>query len=146
MEPFFALAQPTRAILNYRTMKNATNRRAGKKAAATRKHRAAGKKAAAKTKRRAAGRNAATRKAIIVVKKRKRSEAAKKLSEEALSEREIEVLGHVAAGNRNRDIAGKLFIAEETVKVHLRHIMDKLGAQGRTQAVTIAVLRGIIHL
>src|SRR5215469_4717076 len=76
-------------------MKNATNRSAGKKAAATRKHRAAGKKAAANAKRRAAGRNASTRKAVIVVKKR--NEAAKKLDEQALSEREIEVLGHVAA-------------------------------------------------
>ena len=67
-------------------------------------------------------------------------------SDEALSEREIEVLHHVAAGNRNRGIAEKLYIAEETVKVHLRHIMAKLGASDRTEAVTIAVRRGIIQL
>ena len=56
------------------------------------------------------------------------------------------MLRHVAAGNRNRDIAGLLFISEETVKVHLKHVMEKLGARDRTQAITIAVRRGIIHL
>ena len=71
---------------------------------------------------------------------------AEHFADESLSEREIEVLHHVAAGNRNRDIAKKLCIAEETVKVHLRHIMAKLGAIDRTGAVTIAVRRGIIHL
>jgi len=68
------------------------------------------------------------------------------LADEALSEREVEVLRHVAAGNRNRDIAAKLFIAEETVKVHLKHIMDKLRANDRTQSVAIAARRGIIQL
>jgi DNA-binding NarL/FixJ family response regulator len=71
---------------------------------------------------------------------------AEHFADEALSEREIEVLLHVAAGNRNRGIAEKLYIAEETVKVHLRHIMAKLGASDRTEAVTIAVRRGIIQL
>lgn len=67
-------------------------------------------------------------------------------SDEALTEREIEVLQQMAGGNRNRDIAGKLFITEETVKVHIKHIMEKLGASDRTQAVAIGVRRGIIHL
>src|SRR6516162_5777963 len=67
-------------------------------------------------------------------------------SEEALTAREIEVLQQVAGGNRNRDIADKLFITEETVKVHIKHIMGKLGASDRTQAVAIGVRRGIIHL
>jgi DNA-binding NarL/FixJ family response regulator len=71
---------------------------------------------------------------------------AEHLSDEALSEREIEVLRHVAAGDRNRDIAARLFIAEETVKVHLKHIMNKLRANDRTQSVAIAARRGIIHL
>jgi DNA-binding NarL/FixJ family response regulator len=71
---------------------------------------------------------------------------AEHLADEALSQREVEVLQHVAAGHRNRDIAAKLFIAEETVKVHMKHIMDKLGANDRTQSVTIAVRRGIIQL
>ena len=43
-------------------------------------------------------------------------------------------------------IAEKLFISEETVKVHIKHIMDKLGARDRTQAIAIAVRRGIIQL
>ena len=67
-------------------------------------------------------------------------------SDEALTAREIEVLQQIAGGNRNRDIAERLFISEETVKVHIKHIMDKLGASDRTQAVAIGVRRGIIHL
>jgi DNA-binding NarL/FixJ family response regulator len=66
--------------------------------------------------------------------------------DDALTEREIDVLRHVAGGNRNRDIADRLFISEETVKVHIKHIMEKLGASDRTQAVAIAVRRGIIQL
>ena len=67
-------------------------------------------------------------------------------SDEALTDREVEVLRQVAGGNRNRDIAEKLFITEETVKVHMKHIMEKLGATDRTQAVAIGVRRGIIQL
>ena len=67
-------------------------------------------------------------------------------SDESLTGREIEVLRQIAGGNRNRDIAEKLFITEETVKVHIKHIMDKLGATDRTQAVAIGVRRGIIQL
>ena len=67
-------------------------------------------------------------------------------SDEALTTREVEVLGEIAGGNRNRDIADKLFITEETVKVHIKHIMEKLGASDRTQAVAIGVRRGIIQL
>jgi DNA-binding CsgD family transcriptional regulator len=58
----------------------------------------------------------------------------------------MEVLRRAADGNRNRDIAEKLFISEETVKVHIKHIMEKPGANDRTQAVAIAVRRGIIQL
>jgi len=67
-------------------------------------------------------------------------------SDEALTTREIEVLQQIAGGSRNRDIAEKLFITEETVKVHIKHIMEKLGATDRTQAVAIGVRRGIIQL
>ena len=66
------------------------------------------------------------------------------LGDEPLSPREIEVLRHLAGGNRNRDIAQSLFISEETVKVHVKHIMEKLGASDRTQALAIAMRRGII--
>ena len=74
------------------------------------------------------------------------SQLAEHMSSEALTEREVEVLREVAGGNKNRDIANKLFISEETVKVHVKHIMEKLGASDRTQAVTIGVRRGIIQL
>lgn len=71
---------------------------------------------------------------------------AEHLGAESLSPREIEVLEKVAGGNRNVDIANQLFISEETVKGHVKHIMEKLGARDRTGAVAIAVRRGIIHL
>jgi DNA-binding NarL/FixJ family response regulator len=74
------------------------------------------------------------------------SSLAEHLSDESLTAREIDVLRHVAGGNRNRDIAEQLYISEETVKVHVKHIMEKLGASDRTQAVAIAVRRGIIQL
>ena len=67
-------------------------------------------------------------------------------SDEPLTGREVEVLREIAGGNRNRDIGDKLFITEETVKVHIKHIMEKLGASDRTQAVAIGVRRGIIQL
>jgi len=82
-------------------------------------------------------------------KKRVPAEVAAQLAEhmgdEGLTNREIEVLRQVVAGQRNRDIGEQLFISEETVKVHLKHIMEKLGARDRTQAVAIAVRRGIIQ-
>lgn len=71
---------------------------------------------------------------------------AEHMSDEELTEREIEVLSQIAGGNRNRDIAERLFIAEETVKVHIKHIMEKLAARDRTEAIAIAVRRGIIQL
>jgi DNA-binding NarL/FixJ family response regulator len=71
---------------------------------------------------------------------------AEHMSDEDLTAREVEVLRHVAGGNRNRDIAERLFISEETVKVHMKHIMDKLGVKDRTQAIAVAVRRGIIQL
>jgi DNA-binding NarL/FixJ family response regulator len=74
------------------------------------------------------------------------SQLAEHMSSETLTEREVEVLREVAGGNKNREIANKLFISEETVKVHVKHIMEKLGASDRTQAVTIGVRRGIIQL
>src|ERR1700722_5510753 len=70
------------------------------------------------------------------------SHLAEHMSDEPLTAREVEVLRKVAGGNRNRDIAELLFISEETVKVHIKHIMDKLGAQDRTQAMAMAGGRG----
>ncbi len=74
------------------------------------------------------------------------SQLAEHMGDELLTKREIDVLRAVADGNRNRDIAEKLFISEETVKVHIKHIMEKLHASDRTDAVAIGVRRGIIHL
>jgi DNA-binding NarL/FixJ family response regulator len=71
---------------------------------------------------------------------------AEHLSDEDLTVREIEVLQQIAGGNRNRDIGERLFISEETVKAHIKHIMAKLGASDRTQAVSIGVRRGYIDL
>jgi DNA-binding NarL/FixJ family response regulator len=70
---------------------------------------------------------------------------AEHLGEESLTDREVEVLQLVRDGSRNREIAESLFISEDTVKVHVSRIMDKLGAKDRTQAVAIAVRRGIIR-
>ena len=74
------------------------------------------------------------------------AQLAEHMSDEDLTAREVEILNQIAGGNRNRDIAEKLFITEETVKVHVKHIMEKLGASDRTQAVAIGVRRGIIEL
>ncbi len=74
------------------------------------------------------------------------AQLAEHLADERLTDRERDVLQHIAGGNRNRDIGQKLFISEETVKVHVKHIMEKLGASDRTEAVAIAVRRGIIQL
>ena len=74
------------------------------------------------------------------------AQLAEHVSDEPLTERERDVLQHIAGGNRNRDIADRLFISEETVKVHVKHIMEKLGASDRTEAVAIAVRRGIMQL
>jgi len=74
------------------------------------------------------------------------AQIAEHISDESLTEREVGVLRQIAGGNRNRDIAEKLCISEETVKVHIKHIMEKLGASDRTQAVAIGVRRGIIQL
>jgi len=73
------------------------------------------------------------------------AQLAEHMGDETLTAREIEVLRQLAGGNRNRDIGEHLFISEETVKVHIKHIMDKLGAKDRTQAIALAVRRGIIQ-
>ena len=63
-----------------------------------------------------------------------------------LTPREVEVLRLTAKGLRNRDIGRVIGRTEETVKVHLKHIMAKLGVEDRTEAVTLGLQRGIIHL
>jgi two-component system, NarL family, response regulator len=63
-----------------------------------------------------------------------------------LTPREVEVLRLTAKGLRNRDIGRVIGRTEETVKVHLKNIMAKLDVEDRTEAVTLALQRGIIHL
>jgi DNA-binding NarL/FixJ family response regulator len=71
---------------------------------------------------------------------------AEHLADDALSEREIEILRRVAAGKSNKLIAFELMISENTVKAHMRSILPKLEASDRTHAVTIALKRGILDL
>lgn len=68
------------------------------------------------------------------------------LSTRKLSEREIEVLRLVAKGNSNKEIARQLFVTEDTIKVHVRSMLVKLRAADRTQAVVIAIQRGLLDL
>ena len=71
---------------------------------------------------------------------------AEHMADEPISPRELEVLSLMAAGKRNKEIAGELSIAEDTVKMHVRNILSKLQVNDRTEAVTSALRRGIIHL
>jgi DNA-binding NarL/FixJ family response regulator len=74
------------------------------------------------------------------------AELAEHATDEDLTPREIHVLRLIAIGNANKEIAGQLSIAEETVKSHVTNILAKLGANDRTHAVTLALKRGIIEL
>jgi DNA-binding NarL/FixJ family response regulator len=74
------------------------------------------------------------------------AELANHATDDALTEREIDVLKLVAAGNANKQIADQLSIGEATVKSHISNILSKLGANDRSHAVTIGLKRGIIEL
>jgi DNA-binding NarL/FixJ family response regulator len=62
-----------------------------------------------------------------------------------LSKRELEVLQAIAKGKSNKEIGTMLYISELTVKGHVRSILEKLGARGRSEAMAIAVRRGLIQ-
>jgi DNA-binding NarL/FixJ family response regulator len=68
------------------------------------------------------------------------------LASEKLTQRELDVLKEIARGKRNKEIGATLSIAEDTVKMHVKSILMKLGVNDRTEAVTNALRRGIIHL
>jgi DNA-binding NarL/FixJ family response regulator len=68
------------------------------------------------------------------------------VSDDQLTPREVEVLQLVSAGKRNKEIAAELSVVEDTVKMHVRNVLSKLRASDRTEAVTIALRRGILHL
>jgi len=74
------------------------------------------------------------------------AELAGHADDDALTEREVDVLLLISAGNSNKLIADQLSISEDTVKGHVKNILSKLGARDRTHAVTIALKRGIIQL
>jgi DNA-binding NarL/FixJ family response regulator len=74
------------------------------------------------------------------------TEIAVHVVQDALTEREIQVLSLAATGNSNRQIANRVDVAEETVKGYMKAIFSKLGANDRTHAVTIAAKRGIIEI
>jgi DNA-binding NarL/FixJ family response regulator len=63
-----------------------------------------------------------------------------------LTSREPEVLRHIRDGYRNKQIADQLAIAKTTVNFHIKNLVDKLGANDRTHAVTIAVRRGLLQI
>ncbi|WP_413624924.1 response regulator [Luteibacter sp. Lutesp34] len=92
----------------------------------------------------------ATIRQIMEGKKRIPEEIAQEMAghadDDELTPRETQVLTHVARGEANRDVAGALGIAEETVKAHMKSILAKLQANDRTHAVAIALRRGIIEL
>jgi DNA-binding NarL/FixJ family response regulator len=64
----------------------------------------------------------------------------------ALSAREVEVLKWIAAGKSNKEIAALLFVSEGTVKTHVLNIHHKLGVDDRTEAVVVAIRRGILRI
>lgn len=74
------------------------------------------------------------------------SKLAEHIASESLTPRELEVLSLMAQGMRNKEIGAQLHIAEDTVKMHVRNVLAKLGVDDRTEAVTVALRRGLIHL
>jgi DNA-binding NarL/FixJ family response regulator len=68
------------------------------------------------------------------------------MGEDNLTQRELEVLQLIRDGNRNKEIASRLSISETTVNFHIKNIVDKLRANDRTHAVTIAVRRGLLQI
>lgn len=74
------------------------------------------------------------------------SKLADRLTQSSLTAREVEVLSFVAKGYRNKEIAAALYISEDTVQVHMKHILSKLAVNDRTRAAVVGVQRGIIRL
>lgn len=68
------------------------------------------------------------------------------VTSQRLTKRELEIMKQVVAGKSNKEIGALLKITEGTVKVHFGHIMKKLGANGRTEAIRVALERGMVHL
>ena len=71
---------------------------------------------------------------------------AERVSGQQLTARELNVLERIVAGRANKEIAADLFISEATVKTHVNSLLGKLGVVDRTQAATVALQRGFVHL
>jgi DNA-binding NarL/FixJ family response regulator len=71
---------------------------------------------------------------------------AEHMGDDDLTARELDVLRLIRDGHRNKQIADRLSISENTVNFHVKNLVDKLGANDRTHAVTIAVRRGLLHI
>jgi two-component system NarL family response regulator len=71
---------------------------------------------------------------------------ARRVGERELTARETEVLHAITRGKSNKEIGSELNISEATVKVHVTHILEKLKASGRTEAIRLAVERGLVHM
>jgi two-component system NarL family response regulator len=71
---------------------------------------------------------------------------ARRVSDHELTRRETQVLNAVAAGKSNKEIGAAFNISEATIKVHMTHILEKLRVTGRTEAINVAVKRGLVHL
>ena len=71
---------------------------------------------------------------------------ARRIADRELTRRETEVLHAVAAGKSNKEIGSSLDISEGTVKVHMTHILEKLKVTGRTEAINVAVKRGLVRI
>lgn len=71
---------------------------------------------------------------------------AERISGQQLTARELSVLERIVAGRANKEIAADLFISEATVKTHVNSLLSKLGVVDRTQAATVAIQRGFVHL
>lgn len=74
------------------------------------------------------------------------TEIAEHVADDSLTEREVQILKRVASGWSNKVIAAQLHISEDTVKTHMKSVLEKLNARDRTHAVTIALRRGIFDL
>lgn len=74
------------------------------------------------------------------------SKLAKRLADRSLTSREMEVMREVVRGRSNKEIGSHLNISESTVKVHMTHILEKLGVAGRTEAITSVLTRGLINV
>jgi two-component system NarL family response regulator len=71
---------------------------------------------------------------------------ARRVADQELTRREVQVLSAVAAGKSNKEIGAAFKISEATVKVHMTHLLEKLKVTGRTEAINVAVKRGLVHL